>query len=101
MGRTDRGDVFGAVAHPARRVILEFLAAHEGAGPPIDSGEIAEEVFHRCHIMWPATSKHLRVLEEAGLVVSWSQGPSRLYRVERAALAPVHAWTEVVLGTAR
>jgi hypothetical protein len=70
-------------------------------GPPVDSGEIAEQVFLRCHVMWPATSKHLRILRDAGLVASWSQGASRCYRLDRAALAPVLAWAELLGATAR
>ncbi len=101
-GRVDGApDVFRALAHPVRRAILEFLAAHGDEGRPIDSGEIAERIFLRCHVMWPATSKHLRVLREAGLVETWSRGASRLYRLDRASLTPVRAWTEVVGGPAR
>jgi DNA-binding transcriptional ArsR family regulator len=51
--------------------------------------------------MWPATSKHLRILRDAGLVASWSQGASRCYRLDRAALAPVLAWAELLGATAR
>jgi len=53
--------VFAALAHPARRHILQVLAAHRGTMP---AGELSGRFAHS----WPTTTRHLRVLQEAGLV---------------------------------
>jgi len=49
------------------------------------AGEIAESLSCR----WPTTSRHLRVLEQAGLVSVEAQGRERLYRLERERLREV------------
>ena len=77
--------VFSALAHPARRQIL--LAVHF-RGEPMTAGDIAG----RFHHAWPTTTRHLRVLEAAGLLVQEQQGRNRLYRVDRARLKVVTDW---------
>lgn len=98
IGQVDRdGDaVFRALAHPARRTIVAFLAALADQRRPVEAGEIAEEVFLRHHLTWPSTSKHLSVLRDAGVVTSWTRETYRFHRVERSALRPVRAWIAVV-----
>jgi DNA-binding transcriptional ArsR family regulator len=57
--------VFGALAHRSRRTILFVLHARGGT---MTSGEIAA----RFDCSWPTTTRHLRILEDAGLVhVGW------------------------------
>jgi DNA-binding transcriptional ArsR family regulator len=76
-------DVFHAVAEPQRRRILDLLA--EGERPV---GDIV-----RClHISQPLASKHLRVLRRVELVEVRSAGQQRMYRLNAAALKPLHAW---------
>ena len=53
--------VVAALAHPARRQIL--LTVHFRGGEAT-SGEIAGRFAHK----WPTTTRHLRVLELAGLL---------------------------------
>ena len=53
--------VFGALAHPSRRHILQVLHARGGT---MTAGDIAA----RFSCSWPTTTRHLRVLESAGLV---------------------------------
>ncbi|MFZ1991810.1 MAG: metalloregulator ArsR/SmtB family transcription factor [Alphaproteobacteria bacterium] len=74
--------VFKALAHAQRRQILVVLDARGGA---MTSGEIAE----RFSCKWPTTSRHLRVLEEAGLVEVEQQGREWNYTLNSAKLARV------------
>lgn len=71
--------VFGALAHQSRRTILTVLHTHGGA---MTSGAIASWFDSS----WPTTTRHLRVLEEAGLVKAELRGRERLYRLETARL---------------
>jgi len=67
--------VFGALAHQTRRAILSVLHANDGV---MTSGAIAA----RFSCSWPTTSRHLRVLEEAGLVQTVLRGRERLYQLQ-------------------
>ena len=68
--------VFGALAHASRRHIL--LVLHYRGGE-MTAGEIAG----RFECSWPTTTRHLRVLQEAGLVEMEQQGRQRIYRLNR------------------
>jgi len=71
--------VFGAVAHRSRRTILSILDARGGE---MTSGAIAS----RFDCSWPTTTRHLRVLEDAGLVRVELQGRKRVYKLDRKRL---------------
>ena len=43
----------------------------------------------------PSVSKHLRVLDEVGLVASRRDGRRRLYRTHGESLQPLHEWTKL------
>lgn len=79
--------VFGALAHPARRQVL--MTIHFRGGQ-MTAGEIAGRFRHS----WPTTTRHLRVLEEAGLVTSEQEGRTRMYRIERKRLAVITEWLQ-------
>lgn len=74
-----------ALAHPARRSIL--LTIHFRGGEAT-AGEIAGRFAHK----WPTTTRHLRVLEEAGLLRHEKRGRNRLYVVDRERLALLREW---------
>ena len=74
--------VFGALAHRSRRTILSILQARGGE---MTSGAIAA----RFECSWPTTTRHLRVLEDAGLVRVELQGRERVYRLESDRLTAV------------
>src|SRR5256712_3215916 len=74
--------VFTALSHQARRHILLILS-HMGGELP--SGYLAA----RFHHSWPTTTRHLGVLEKAGLVEVQRQGRSSRYRVNRERLFSV------------
>lgn len=76
---------FRALADPTRRAIIEQLSRGEAF-----VGELAEPF----DISWPAVSKHLRVLERAGLVVQEKQGNTRKCRLVANPLQQAHAWIE-------
>jgi DNA-binding transcriptional ArsR family regulator len=76
--------VFGALAHASRRHILLVLHARGGA---MTSGDLAS----RFSCSWPTTTRHLRVLEDAGLVTVEVEGRERRYRLEADRLRTVSA----------
>jgi DNA-binding transcriptional ArsR family regulator len=81
--RLDR--TFGALADPTRRAILARLAKGEAS---------VTELAEPFEMSLPAVSKHLKVLEHAGLV---SRGRERQWRPARLRAAPlkeVAAWTD-------
>jgi DNA-binding transcriptional ArsR family regulator len=77
--------VFGALAHPARRRVLLTVYFNGGA---MTAGEIAAMFAHA----WQTTTRHLQVLEAAGLLTHERRGRMRIYRIERKRLALVNDW---------
>lgn len=76
---------FAALADPTRRAILTRLAEGEAT-----VGELAAP-----HAMsLPSISRHLKVLERAGLVVKGRSAQWRPCRLEAAPLAAADAWME-------
>ncbi len=82
----DRLDVtFAALADPTRRAILARLALGETSVM-----ELAEPFA----MSQPAISKHLKVLERAGLISRGSDAQRRPRRLEAVPLAEASAWLE-------
>jgi DNA-binding transcriptional ArsR family regulator len=79
--------LFTALAHPARRHILMTLNFEGG---DMIAGEIAALFAHA----WPTTTRHLRVLEDAGLIRHERQGRERVYRLDRKRLALARDWLD-------
>jgi len=77
--------VFSALAHPARRRVLLAVFFNGGA---MTAGEIAASFSHT----WQTTTRHLQVLETAGLLSHERRGRMRIYRLERKRLALVTEW---------
>lgn len=76
-------DVFGAIAEPQRRRIVDLLAGGERpVGDLVDTTGLTQ----------PQVSKHLRVLREVGVVAAREDGRRRLYRLNGPALKPIHDW---------
>jgi DNA-binding transcriptional ArsR family regulator len=76
---------FAALADPTRRAILARLAGGE-----CSVSELAEPF----DMSMPAVSKHLRVLERAGLIVRGRHAQWRPCRIEAGPLKEVADWTE-------
>jgi DNA-binding transcriptional ArsR family regulator len=76
--------VFAALADPTRRAIIERLLA---------AGELSVgEVAARFSISTPAISRHLQVLERAGLIERRVERQWRYVRLRPDALEPVESW---------
>jgi DNA-binding transcriptional ArsR family regulator len=74
--------VFAALAHEARRHVV-LLLGHLGGELP--SGYLATRFQHS----WPTTTRHLKVLEQAGIVTVTRGGRSSRYRLDRDRLERV------------
>jgi DNA-binding transcriptional ArsR family regulator len=77
--------IFTALSHPARRRILHTLNFEGGS---MSAGDIAAMFSHA----WPTTTRHLQVLESAGLVVAEQQGRARIYRIDKKRLDLAREW---------
>jgi DNA-binding transcriptional ArsR family regulator len=76
-------NVFEAVAEPARRQLLDLLMLE-----PRSVGELVAD----SGLSQPNTSRHLRVLRDAGLVESRAQGQRRLYEVRAQGFGELARW---------
>jgi DNA-binding transcriptional ArsR family regulator len=76
-------DVFNAIGDAHRREILDVLVTGEKA---------VGEIVSTMSMSQPQVSKHLRVLNEVGLVRCRAEGRRRLYRLEPACLRPLREW---------
>jgi DNA-binding transcriptional ArsR family regulator len=75
--------VFGALADPTRRAILRRLA-----GGDATVAELAEPFA----VSQPAISKHLKVLENAGLISRTRRATARISHLEAEPLREVTSW---------
>lgn len=83
---SDRLDMtFGALADPTRRAILARLALGEAS---------VLELSEPFAMTQPAISKHLKVLERAGLISRGRDAQRRPCRIEARALAEANDWLE-------
>jgi len=76
-------DLFGSLADPMRRRIVELLRGHE---KPVND-IVAELDIHQSGV-----SRHLRILNEAGFVSVRADGPRRLYALRAAPFRELDAW---------
>ena len=76
---------FAALADPTRRAILARLATGDAS---------VMELAEPFDISQPAISKHLQVLERAGLISRSRDGQRRPCRIEAAPLAEANGWLE-------
>jgi DNA-binding transcriptional ArsR family regulator len=74
--------VFSALAHEARRRVLVVLLGRKGE---MTAGQIVE----RFHCSWPTMTRHLSVLEEAGLIHVEKRGRERHYILNKQRLNSV------------
>src|SRR5437870_1413355 len=83
---TDRlSTTFAALADPTRRAILSRLASGERS---------VTELAEPFDMSMPAVSKHLRVLERAGLIVRGRDAQWRPCRLQPAPIKEVSEWAE-------
>ena len=77
--------VFTALAHPVRRRILMTINFEGGS---MTAGAIAGMFEHK----WPTTTRHLHVLEAAGLLAEKRNGRNRVYHINRSRLELLRDW---------
>ena len=80
---TNLDAIFAALAHPIRRAILEQVS-----GGDATVSELAEP--HK--VSPPAISRHLRVLEDAGLIEVEPEGRVHRIRIDAAPLSAAFGW---------
>ena len=86
MNRCDRlNATFSALADPTRRAILARLALGEAS---------VMELAEPFSVSQPAISRHLKVLEEAGLISRGRDAQRRPCRLEAEPLAEANGWLE-------
>ena len=84
--RSERLDAtFAALADPTRRAILARLATGEAS---------VNDLVKPFKMSQPAISRHLRVLERAGLISSAREAQRRPRRIEARPLAEASDWLE-------
>ena len=77
--------IFMALADPTRRAILEHLARGEASGT---------ELARPFSISVPAISKHLRVLENADLILHRKDGRTHRFRLAANPMKEAATWLE-------
>jgi DNA-binding transcriptional ArsR family regulator len=78
-------ETFAALANPTRRAILARLAKGEAS---------VNELAAPFDLTLPAVSKHIRVLEQAGLIIRSRQAQYRPCALDPAPLKEVSTWAE-------
>ena len=82
---TEFEEVFWSLAHASRRHILVVLNSRGGK---MSAGDIAD----RFSCSWPTTTRHLKVLEKAGLVHVTREGREQIYEINRNRLEVANKW---------
>jgi DNA-binding transcriptional ArsR family regulator len=80
-----RRDVFQAIADPTRREIISLLATQS-----LNLNSVAEKF----DVSRPAISKHIKILEECGVVVVYQKGRERVCEAKLEKLNEVAEWIE-------
>lgn len=80
-----RRDVFQAIADPVRREIIELLA---------EESMTVNAVASKFDVSRPAISKHLKILDECGIVQINTHGRQRICMIQPRNLVPAFMWLE-------
>ena len=80
-----RRDVFQAIADPVRRDIIGLLANKK-----LTVNTVAENF----KISRPAISKHIKILNECGIIITNKKGRERYCEIQPKNLIPVSDWIE-------
>lgn len=78
-----RRDIFQAIADPIRREIIEILS---------EEALTINEVANHFDISRPAISKHVKILNECGLLEIKSEGRERYCQIKPSELIPAFVW---------
>lgn len=80
-----RRDVFQAIADPIRRDIIELVSDQ-----PLSVNEVAEKF----DVSRPAISKHIKILNECGIIEINQKGRERYCEIQPKNLLPAFLWIE-------
>ena len=80
-----RRDVFQAIADPVRREIIQLLSEQT-----LTVSAVAEHF----EVSRPAISKHLKILEECGILEIQQHGRERFCRIKPSSLIPAFMWVD-------
>ena len=80
-----RRDVFQAMADPVRRDIVQLLSQQ-----PLTINAVAEHF----DVSRPAISKHLKILNECGIITLEQKGRERYCLLQPKALIPAFLWVD-------
>jgi len=80
-----RRDVFQAIADPVRREIIELVSAENMT---------VNEVAQKFDISRPAISKHLKILNECGIIELKQKGRERYCQIQAQNLIPAFMWID-------
>jgi len=83
--RIMRRDVFQAIADPVRRDIIGLLA-----NETLTVNTVAEKF----DVSRPAISKHLKILEECGIIMITKEGRERFCQIQPKNLIPAFMWID-------
>lgn len=75
--------IFRAISDPTRRSIMAMLS---------DGERSLNDISAQYEMTRPAVTKHLKILEQGGLISVRSQGRERIHRLQPEALKPVADW---------
>jgi len=81
----DFEEIFFALSHASRRHVLIVLSSRGGK---MTAGAIAD----RFSCSWPTTTRHLKVLEKAGLVQVTREGREQIYKLNKHRLDVAKKW---------
>jgi len=80
-----RRDVFQAIADPVRRDIIQLLA---------EETLTVNAVAEKFDVSRPAISKHLKILQECGIITIDQQGRERFCSIQPRNLIPAFLWID-------
>ena len=86
MPEVDDDLVFKALADPTRRLMLDALFTQDGRS----LGDLEQVVATRTEMTRFGVSKHLKLLEQAGLVTSRRQGREKLHFLNPVPIRLIH-----------
>ncbi len=80
-----RRDIFQAIADPVRREIIDKLS---------DSSLSINQIAKSFDISRPAVSKHVKILEESGVITIEQLGRERICSINPKELVPAFLWVK-------
>ena len=80
-----RRDVFQAIADPVRREIIDLLSSETMT---------VNKITENFDISRPAVSRHLKILQECGIITMEQKGRERFCKIKPSQLIPAFMWLD-------